>query len=488
MAATHRIRRQRWQVVAPSQAAAFAARQYLRQTQEADLLPVLEAAFEAAAGGETVLRIPRLDLKVHVSSADRLAEELPRLLAEAASCALAGGASASPGSSTRAWMRSAADPEPALSHYLSAGQVDWFDAHRASEDLQRELAAEAVRWSQAPAVALQRLAELPSVRLDIALFRLLQLLPAGELAHWADHVRVAAAADEAPWLDDLITWQASATRDLALRLLVLAILLIDAAPTADAPLARPLEGAAAAVAAALMTLPTVDRKKWARIENRIAEVRALSGVSRSEGAGSPVLGRPDRTGAARQEFQISPNFPVDRQAAPGLPVFGAGLVLLHPWLPRLFAALGWVAERHPSGEPFPWARLPQALSLSHWLATGRDEPPEFELGTAKLLLGLAPDAPLPVAGGLLDDAARREGLALLEAVIGHWSALGHTSVDGFRVAFLQRAGLLQAEDDHWLLRPHSESYDLLLSRLRWGIGLIRLPWMPQRLHIEWTTP
>lgn len=484
MAATHRIRRQRWQVVAPSQAAAFAARQYLRQTQEADLLPVLEAAFEAAAGGETALRIPRLELKVHVSSADRLAEELPRLLAEAASCALAGGASASPGSSTPAWMRSAADPEPALSHYLSAGQVDWFDAHRASEDLQRELAAEAVRWSQAPAVALQRLADLPSVRLDIALFRLLQLLPAGELAHWADHVRAAAAADEALWLDDLITWQASATRDLALRLLVLAILLIDAAPTADAPLARALEGAAAA----LNTGPTVDRKKWARIENRIA---ALTRVAQAPVAGMPPAtahGRSDPAPAAREEFQISPNFPVDRQAAPGQPVFAAGLVLLHPWLPRLFAALGWVAERHLPGEPFPWARLPQALALSHWLATGRDEPLEFELGTAKLLLGLTPDEPLPVAGGLLDDAARREGLALLEAVIGHWSALGHTSVDGFRVAFLQRGGLLQAEDEHWLLRPQPESYDLLLGRLPWGIGLIRLPWMPRRLHIEWTAP
>jgi hypothetical protein len=488
MTAPHRIRRQRWQVRAPSPAAAFTARQYLRQAQEGDLLPVLEAAFDAAAGGDEVLRIPHLELKVRVSSPERMAEELPRLLAEAATCALAGGVSAEPGSSTPAWMRTAPDPEPALSHYLSAGQVDWFDVHRASEDLQRELAAEAVRWSQTPAAALQRLADLPSVRLDIALFRLLQLLPAAELAHWADHVRDAAAAGDASWLDDLFAWQASATRDPALRLLVLAILLVSAAPTGDATSAQALEGAAAGVAAALNAVPTVDRKKWARIEHRIDALTRMAPASSTWMPPATPHGRSDIAAAAPELFQISPSFPVDRQAAPGLPVSAAGLVLLHPWLPRLFAALGWVAERHPPGEPFPWARLPQALALLHWLATGRDDPLEFELGTAKLLLGLAPDAPLPVAGGLLDDAARREGRALLEAVVGHWSALGQTSVDGFRVAFLQRAGLLQAEDEHWLLRPHSESYDLLLSRLPWSIGLIRLPWMPQRLQIEWTAP
>lgn len=487
MNAPHRIRRQRWQVQAPSPAAAFAARQYLRQAQEGDLLPVLEAAFDAVAGGDAVLRIPRLVLTLRVSSPERLAEELPRLLAEAATRALAGGTSTDPDSPMPAWERAQPDPQPMLYHYLQTGRVEWFEAHRSGEELQRELAAEAMRWRQMPAEALRRLADLPSVRLDLALFRLLQLLPPAELAGWAEHVRATATGDEAPWLDDLLAWQASATRDPALRLLVLAILLVSAAPSADAPTARALEGAAAAVAAALNTGLTVDRKKWAKIENRIAVLtQAAPAATATLPPATPP--RHSSSAAASEKFQISPNFPVDRQAAPGLPVFAAGLVLLHPWLPRLFAALGWVAERHPPGEPFPWARLPQALALLHWLATGRDEPLEFELGSAKLLLGLAPDTPLPVAGGLLDDAVRREGQALLEAVVGHWSALGQTSVDGFRVAFLQRAGLLQGEDDHWLLRPHSEAYDLLLSCLPWGIGLIRLPWMPRLLTIEWAAP
>lgn len=168
-----------------------------------------------------------------------------------------------------------------------------------------------------------------------------------------------------------------------------------------------------------------------------------------------------------------------------MPLHSAGLILLHPYLPRLFAALGWVGDRHLQGEPFPWARLPQAAALLNWLATGRDEPFEYELGTVKLLLGLNPDDPLPVAAGLLGDAEREEGEALLGAVVQHWSALGKTSIDGLRLSFLQRGGLLYPAADGWLLRPQAESFDLLIDRLPWGIAIIRLPWMPRSLHTEW---
>jgi hypothetical protein len=131
--------------------------------------------------------------------------------------------------------------------------------------------------------------------------------------------------------------------------------------------------------------------------------------------------------------------------------------------------------------------LPPAAALLHWLATGRDEPYEFELPLIKILLGLAPDDPLPVAAGLLDAALCEEGEALLSAAIAHWPALGQTSIAGLRVSFLQRAGLLYPAPDGWLLRPQSETYDLLLDRLPWGISLIRLGWMRGCLHTEWTT-
>lgn len=82
-------------------------------------------------------------------------------------------------------------------------------------------------------------------------------------------------------------------------------------------------------------------------------------------------------------------------------------------------------------------------------------------------------------------AMREEGLALLAAVIAHWSALGSTSVDSLRVAFLARDGLLARRDDGWHLRVADEPYDLLLARLPWAIGLVRLPWMREPLHVQW---
>ena len=103
-----------------------------------------------------------------------------------------------------------------------------------------------------------------------------------------------------------------------------------------------------------------------------------------------------------------------------------------------------------------------------------------------MLLGLRPDDALPVAKGLLGDAEREEGGALFAAVLEHWPALGKTSTDGLRLAFLQRGGLLYPATDGWLLRPQTETYDILLDRLPWGISIARLPWMNRNLHIEWT--
>ena len=173
----------------------------------------------------------------------------------------------------------------------------------------------------------------------------------------------------------------------------------------------------------------------------------------------------------------------------GIPVRSAGLVLLHPWLTPLFSALGWIPAQPAQDEPFPAQFLASALRLLHWLATGRHDPLEFELGTPKILLGLTPETPAHVSADPLNAAMREEGKALLEAMTGHWPALGNISTSGLQTAFLQRNGLLYRQSNGTaLLRLHPESYDMLLERLPWSIGMIRLPWHRQILHVEWGTP
>ncbi|OYU84394.1 MAG: hypothetical protein CFE45_25930, partial [Burkholderiales bacterium PBB5] len=78
-----------------------------------------------------------------------------------------------------------------------------------------------------------------------------------------------------------------------------------------------------------------------------------------------------------------------------------------------------------------------------------------------------------------------EVAALLAAVRQHWAALSGTGIDGLRLSFLQRRGLLRRTDGAWQLHVQAEPFDVLLELLPWGISLVKLPWMPQPLMVAW---
>ena len=207
----------------------------------------------------------------------------------------------------------------------------------------------------------------------------------------------------------------------------------------------------------------------------------------------------DRASPAPAASRNAQTHPQDAESAAAVPRFDlrpassapagqlvpqAGLVLLHPYLPRLFEAVGLITAGHRG--PLPDAVLPRAAALLHGLASGTPAL-EFELPFVKLLLGLTPDTPLTHVLPGLTEAERTEAEALLAAVLTHWQALRGTTTDGLRTAFLRRRGHLRREDEAWQLRVEPESFDLLLGLLPWRIGLVRLPWMPWPLLTEWGT-
>jgi hypothetical protein len=177
---------------------------------------------------------------------------------------------------------------------------------------------------------------------------------------------------------------------------------------------------------------------------------------------------------------------VIRHALPfGEIVHHAGLLLLHPYLPRFFDS----TRVKQAGAPALLAtELPRAAALLHLIATGDPEPFELELDFIKLLLGAPRDAQLPISEGLVRPADRDEVDALLGAVIAHWSALGRTSVQGLRVSFLQRHGLLREQDQGFRLQVEPAPFDMLLGQLPWGIATVKLPWMTKVIFTDWPAP
>ncbi len=166
------------------------------------------------------------------------------------------------------------------------------------------------------------------------------------------------------------------------------------------------------------------------------------------------------------------------EAREGIYIENAGLVLLHPFLAQFFAALDIAAEEE-------LLQPERALCLLHFLATGQSMAPEYELILPKILCNIPLLAPVETNLKLTDTETEEAGV-LLEAVIRHWSVLRNTSPDGLRGTFLLRPGKVSLRDDgDWLLQVESNSVDILLDQLPWGISMIKLPWMDMMLWVEW---
>jgi hypothetical protein len=161
-------------------------------------------------------------------------------------------------------------------------------------------------------------------------------------------------------------------------------------------------------------------------------------------------------------------------------VANAGMVLIAPYLPRLFDSLGMTQDRRFTSP----AAAERAAHLLQFVVDGTGGAPEPVLVLNKILCGLPLAAVLPREWV----ASEREQTAtegLLRAVITHWSAIGQTSIAGLRESFLQREGRLTQRDDAWHLQVAPRAFDMLLDRLPWGYATLKFPWMERVVHVDW---
>jgi len=158
-----------------------------------------------------------------------------------------------------------------------------------------------------------------------------------------------------------------------------------------------------------------------------------------------------------------------------------GVILLAPFLSRLWTQLGWATERGFADTDTAWL----AVQLIQYLCDGQAEtPPEYCLALPKILCGFRPDAVFEPPRAL-NDAERTEGDALLQAVLEHVPGLGLKTTGALRGSFLMRRGVLRPGDFQWLLTVEKETYDIVLQKVPWGFQVLKFPWMAVAVFVEW---
>lgn len=162
-------------------------------------------------------------------------------------------------------------------------------------------------------------------------------------------------------------------------------------------------------------------------------------------------------------------------------VKNAGLVILWPFLKIYFNMLELLNEK---GDFRSIKERERACHLLQYLAIKQSYGDELYYPLNKILTGYPLDQPLSYEITMTQkeiDVSQ----ALLKNVLKQWNALKGSSVDGLRGSFLIRNGILVPSPNGWLLTVEKKAYDILMDRLPWGIGMIKLSWAPYILSVEW---
>ncbi|GEM_PF-1652756 len=169
------------------------------------------------------------------------------------------------------------------------------------------------------------------------------------------------------------------------------------------------------------------------------------------------------------------------QAEEGIYISNAGLILVHPFLEGLFTECKLLDEKK---QFISEAKAIHAAVLLWYLQTGEDEMKEWETAFCKILSGLEVETAVP-DDNVLSAGEKQECDELLKMVLEYWSALRTEDINLLRGSFINREGKISWKDDYWLLQVERTGIDILLDKLPWGYGTVKLPWLHYLIHVEW---
>jgi hypothetical protein len=175
------------------------------------------------------------------------------------------------------------------------------------------------------------------------------------------------------------------------------------------------------------------------------------------------------------------NSQTDLDKGETISISNAGIVILWPYLYRLFDKLSLITDKKLKDD-----QRSKAVVLIHYLAFGNTDYTENDLLLNKILCGL--NSVDYVGDDVHLSSFETETCnSLLNAVTKNWDKLSSTSIDSFRVSFLQRNGALKYDAQEFYLTVENKAYDVLLETLPWSISMIQTVFMKRRLLVDWKT-
>ncbi|KRD10392.1 hypothetical protein ASE21_11850 [Flavobacterium sp. Root901] len=189
---------------------------------------------------------------------------------------------------------------------------------------------------------------------------------------------------------------------------------------------------------------------------------------------SKIMENPAKNGATKDTK------PTKTHLKEGLPVRNAGMVLLNNYYQMLLERLNLVENgKFTSSE-----NQIKAVQYLQYVVTGITTTEETYLTLNKVLCGLPLSNPVPDEIEIGDD---QENLinGMMQAAISYWDVIGETSVDGFRGNWLVRDGILVEQEERWELTVDKRAYDILINKSPFAFSIIKYPWMPKPLHVNW---
>lgn len=164
-------------------------------------------------------------------------------------------------------------------------------------------------------------------------------------------------------------------------------------------------------------------------------------------------------------------------------VGNAGLALLTPWFPRLFAMVGLLDDEKKDFKDL--ASRVRAIFIIQRLVTFEErEYKEKDLVFNRILVGCPFAEPLPRRMELTEEELQTIE-SMLNGVKGNWPKVQNISIRGFQHNFIERSGRLEQREDKWILTVEERSYDMLLDSVPWSYNLVRFPWLTKTICVSW---